>query len=95
MDRWAEGLDHRDLAAEGKGGAGDLAADEATADNDFEAGQWPGSVLPDAEGNAPVPGWKRIDLFQPALSARDQARAAAAGTITGEQYGDLERAGEA
>ena len=43
--------------------------------------------VPDAAGAQPVATWKRIDMIQPFLPARDQGPAAEAGTITGDEYG--------
>lgn len=46
--------------------------------------------LPDAEGAAPLPGWKRLDLAQDALTEKDRGRVAAAGgVIDQEAYGAL------
>lgn len=52
----------------------------------------PSPHLPDATGAQPFPAWKRVDLFQEALSEEDAARAAAAGgPIPIEAYpGELE-----
>ena len=47
----------------------------------------PSRYVPDAEGRAPLPGWKKIDLMQPVLPERFQGRAdAEGGTITMEEY---------
>lgn len=43
--------------------------------------------VPDAAGDQPVATWKRIDMIQPFLAERDQGPAAAAGTITADEYG--------
>ncbi len=44
--------------------------------------------VPDADGVAPFPAWKRIDMIQPFLPSSDQGRAAAAGgEIDVEEYG--------
>jgi len=51
--------------------------------------------VPDADGNQPHPSWKRIDLMQPVLSAKDQASTeASGGTITEAEYGAKLMAGE-
>ena len=43
--------------------------------------------VPRAGAATPVPAWKRIDIVQPALAARDQGKAdAAGGLITVEDY---------
>lgn len=43
--------------------------------------------VPDAEGKAPFPAWKRIDPLQPFLHPDDQGRAEhEGGTITEEEY---------
>lgn len=55
----------------------------------------PSKYVPDEQGKAPVAAWKRIDALQPALPTRDQARVAAVGTITGEEYGRLFAEGDA
>lgn len=45
--------------------------------------------VPDSAGQAPYPSWKRIDLVQDALPAKDAGRAAAeGGIITFEEYVD-------
>ena len=41
----------------------------------------PSAYVPQAGRATPVPGWKRIDLVQPALPARDQGKAEAAGGL--------------
>jgi len=47
----------------------------------------PSKYVPDDEGRAPLPGWKKIDLMQPVLPERFQGRAdAEGGTITMEEY---------
>ena len=44
--------------------------------------------VPDANGQAPLPGWKKIDALQPFLPARFQGVAEAeGGVITGDEYG--------
>lgn len=51
--------------------------------------------VPDADGNQPYPSWKRIDMVQDALPARDAGRAEReGGLITMEQYGEKLMAGE-
>jgi len=50
--------------------------------------------VPDAMGQQPVPAWKRIDIVQGSLPARDQAPARAAGTITIDDYDAMRRRGE-
>lgn len=51
--------------------------------------------VPDDEGRAPYPSWKRIDLLQDALHPDDQARTGAeGGVITIEDYGAKLAAGE-
>lgn len=43
--------------------------------------------VPDEQGHAPLPAWKRIDLLQPFLPERFQGRAEdEGGTITAEEY---------
>lgn len=47
----------------------------------------PSPYVPDQEGNAPLPGWKRIDGVQDVLAPGDAARVAdAGGAITREEY---------
>jgi predicted pyridoxine 5'-phosphate oxidase superfamily flavin-nucleotide-binding protein len=51
--------------------------------------------VPDADGAAPLAGWKRIDVIQDALPARDQGRAAASGgCLTVEEWSDKCAAGD-
>jgi uncharacterized protein len=51
--------------------------------------------LPDAAGESPLPGWKRLDLAQEALTPKDRAAAAAAGgVISMEAYGESVAKGE-
>lgn len=46
--------------------------------------------VPDADGAAPLAGWKRIDAIQPVLAACDQGLAAqAGGLLTMDQYGEM------
>ena len=52
--------------------------------------------VPTVGCETPIPAWKRIDVVQPALPARDQGRAeAAGGLITMEEYGARLLAGDA
>jgi uncharacterized protein len=52
--------------------------------------------VPDEHGEAPLASWKRMDLMQPFLPARDQGRAdAEGGTIGVEDYGALVERGDA
>ncbi|MGZ4757439.1 MAG: pyridoxamine 5'-phosphate oxidase family protein [Acidimicrobiales bacterium] len=49
----------------------------------------PSRYVPDAEGAAPLPGWKKIDLMQDVLPERDRGRAAReGGTISIDEYAD-------
>jgi predicted pyridoxine 5'-phosphate oxidase superfamily flavin-nucleotide-binding protein len=51
--------------------------------------------LPDTEGNALLPGWKRLDLAQDALTPKDRAAVdAAGGVIDMDAYGGLVAKGE-
>ena len=51
--------------------------------------------VPDANGEAPVPGWKRIDAIQPVLPARDAGEAErGGGTIAVEEYGAMLERGD-
>ncbi len=51
--------------------------------------------VPDQKGETPFPAWKRIDLVQDALPARDMGKPAhAGGVITTEEYGARLAAGE-
>lgn len=51
--------------------------------------------IPDAEGKAPLPAWKRIDAIQEALPPSDQSRVGAeGGLIALEDYEALVRAGK-
>ena len=50
--------------------------------------------IPDANGNQPVPAWKRIDIVHDSLAPRDQAPAEAAGMITLDEYETMRRKGE-
>jgi len=53
------------------------------------AGSEPSRYVPDDDGRAPLPGWKKIDLMQDVLPARDRGRAAdEGGTITIDEYAD-------
>ena len=52
--------------------------------------------VPDHEGNAPVPAWKKIDALQPFLRPDDQTRLAESGeSVTIEEYAELVERGEA
>jgi uncharacterized protein len=52
--------------------------------------------VPDDEGNAPVPAWKKIDALQPFLRPDDQTRLAESGeSVTIEEYAELVERGEA
>ncbi len=51
--------------------------------------------VPDATGQAPVPGWKRIDAIQPVLPSKDQGQAeAAGGLVTEDEYGRMLERGD-
>lgn len=51
--------------------------------------------LPDSAGDAPLPGWKRLDLAQEALTPKDRAAVdAAGGVIDVDAYADLVAKGE-
>lgn len=51
--------------------------------------------VPDADGNAPMPGWKRLDLIQDDLVPKDQGQAEkAGGLLTFEEYAAKLQAGE-
>lgn len=52
--------------------------------------------VPDEHGQAPLASWKRMDIMQPFLPARDHGRAEAEGGMIGvEEYGALVERGEA
>jgi predicted pyridoxine 5'-phosphate oxidase superfamily flavin-nucleotide-binding protein len=52
--------------------------------------------LPDDRGDAPLPGWKRLDIAQDAIGEADRARVATAGGVIDEAtYGELVAKGEA
>jgi uncharacterized protein len=52
--------------------------------------------IPDATGGAPLPGWKRLDLAQEAITSADRARVAEAGGVIDQAaYGELVANGEA
>ena len=58
--------------------------------------QTPSKYVPDAEGNAPLPGWKKVDALQPFLPSRFQGLAEAEGdVITPHEYARRLRDGEA
>jgi len=49
----------------------------------------PSKYVPDADGAAPLPGWKKIDVMQDLLPERDRGRAAQeGGTISIDEYAD-------
>lgn len=51
--------------------------------------------VPDAEGNAPVPGWKKIEEMKPFLRPSDQERIAESGeSLTIEEYNELLEQGD-
>lgn len=51
--------------------------------------------VPDAEGNAPVPGWKKIEEMKPFLRPSDQERIAESGeSLTIEEYNELLERGD-
>ncbi|BDV34852.1 pyridoxamine 5'-phosphate oxidase family protein [Methylocystis iwaonis] len=51
--------------------------------------------LPDAAGESPLPGWKRLDVAQDALRPEDREKVAAAGGVLDfEAYGALIQRGE-
>ena len=51
--------------------------------------------VPDDNGDAPMPGWKKVDVIQPFLPDRFQGRAEAeGGVLTFEEYGEQVRQGE-
>jgi uncharacterized protein len=51
--------------------------------------------LPDPNGGAPLPGWKRLDLAQEAITPSDRARVGeAGGVIDMAAYGELVAKGE-
>lgn len=51
--------------------------------------------LPNSAGDAPLPGWKRLDLAQEALTPKDRAAVdVAGGVIDLDAYGDLVAKGE-
>ncbi len=55
----------------------------------------PSRYVPDATGAAPLPAWKRIDIFQSVLPARDQGRAETeGGLLTFDEYAAKVAAGE-
>lgn len=51
--------------------------------------------VPQADGRAPLPQWKRIDELQGALSVQERQAVEKLGTISAEQYGELLMKGEA
>lgn len=54
----------------------------------------PSRYVPRAECETPIAGWKRIDMMQDVLSARDVAKARAAGTIGIEEWIDKVKTGD-
>jgi uncharacterized protein len=55
----------------------------------------PSRFVPDTHGDQPYPAWKRIDVFQDALSARDRGRTTrAGGAITVDEYAVRVQAGD-
>lgn len=50
--------------------------------------------VPQANGQSPLPQWKRIDALQPALPARDRQAVATLGSITPEEYAAMVMRGE-
>jgi predicted pyridoxine 5'-phosphate oxidase superfamily flavin-nucleotide-binding protein len=49
----------------------------------------PSRYVPDADGSAPLPAWKKIDLMQDVLPERDRGRAAEeGGTLSIDEYAD-------
>ena len=51
--------------------------------------------VPDAKGETPFPSWKRIDMVQDVLPAKDRGRSSSeGGVITEEEYGCKLAAGE-
>jgi uncharacterized protein len=49
----------------------------------------PSKYVPDGNGAAPLPGWKKIDLMQDVLPERDRGRAAdEGGTLTIDEYAE-------
>jgi uncharacterized protein len=60
-----------------------------------QASSEPSKYVPDDDGAAPLPGWKKIDLLQDVLPERFQGRAAdEGGTITLEEYDERVRRGD-
>jgi uncharacterized protein len=54
------------------------------------------SYVPDDDGAAPLPGWKKMSDIRPFLRPDDQARAEAGGeSLTIDEYNELVRRGEA
>ncbi|MEZ5244633.1 MAG: pyridoxamine 5'-phosphate oxidase family protein [Acidimicrobiales bacterium] len=52
--------------------------------------------VPDADGNAPVPAWKKIEDLRPFLRPQDQGRVEDGGeSVTIEEYAELVKRGEA
>lgn len=56
----------------------------------------PSPYVPDADGEAPLPAWKKMGDIRPFLTPADQARAEAAGeTLSIEDYAERVRTGDA
>jgi len=59
----------------------------------FGSGE-PSKYVPDSDGKAPLPGWKKIDVMQPVLPGRFAGRAdEEGGTLTLEEYSENLAAG--
>ena len=60
-----------------------------------QASSEPSKYVPDEHGDAPLPGWKKIDLMQDVLPERFRGRAEAeGGTITFDEYSERVSRGE-
>src|SRR4051812_38310606 len=60
-----------------------------------QGGTEPSRYVPDENGDAPMPGWKKIDALQPVLPERFQGRAGQeGGTISVEEYVELRDRGD-
>ena len=60
-----------------------------------QGGTEPSRYVPDESGDAPMPGWKKIDLLQPVLPERFQGRAEKeGGTISIDDYTELRDRGD-
>jgi len=61
-----------------------------------QGGTAPSKYVPDENGDAPMPAWKKIDLLQPVLPERFQGRAEAeGGTISIDDYAERRDRGDA